>query len=644
MHQNKKLIYIFYILLSILFALFIVTTRHRFWIDNSSYVGYFLSNFFREKFLLFFFVFFLYFLILKNFFFLNILISKKEFYWFILIFIINIIFLFLRYHNISLGLFYFFSVAINFIYLFYIIKKNNLITLNSSVKYVITLLIILFFSLSFLSYQITYKYYKSFHAIGGDFGFNINTLWQKANGYPEITWIEKPGLIVRNAVHFEPIKYFLLPIINYNYSEKILLLFQTIGLFSSIFFIYLLTLKLFNNYFAALLLTSAYSISHYMIRSIDSDFHFIAIFALAISGFIYFSHQKNFIMTILFFILTIIIREDTPLYISLICFYLFLKYKNRLFLYLMFFSGLYFFTLIKYYMPALHSYNTHALNVWKTFKSFNINFNIDILGQILILLGGVLFLPLYDFKIFIFFVLPPIIVFFTYGGNIIFNAQHSVLIFPALFISSTFALQKLYQNKKIDLIFVCLSIFIIQCFLHLAWTPNFSLIINTLIILSFLTLIFILPYDNLHVNMKVFLIITLSIITFYFGYIRYNKYRTEYNPERISTIKEAINYLPIDVEIPVLTNFSIAPHIAKRKYISSIEHPKIDSAAKLLNDIIFIKAKIFYIIHDTKGDHIYNPLKANEMMSQIIKLSEKLNFKNNIIFNKNGVVVIKFIK
>jgi len=297
------------------------------------------------------------------------------------------------------------------------------------------------------------------------------------------------------ADHFTPIIFLVLPFYYFKQTPETLLVLQSIILGLSAWPLYFLAKKIIGNNFFALGVSILWLLNPSVHSANMFEFHLFPIIALLFFILFYFYYIKRFRIFLLFFVLMLLIREDVSLLLfgfSILAFIDKRSWKWKLTPAIL---------SILYFLIAIHIINGFSLaSSYKFFIYYSWAGGHDLVSILIswvkhpllvlrflfrpinilsffVLMSYFLFLPLVKPK----YLLLAIIPFFQFAlsysgfGSVVLSTHYIMIILPTVFISFIFVLKKINSNKK----------FIGSKFI----------------------------YDN-----KIFILILLSITTFYFIY------------------------------------------------------------------------------------------------------------------------------
>ncbi|MFA7075745.1 MAG: DUF2079 domain-containing protein [Candidatus Izemoplasmatales bacterium] len=271
-----------------------------------------------------------------------------------------------------------------------------------------------------------------------DFGIFIQMFNNMKSLNGMVTTLERSVVLTHLKVHFSPIYYLMLPIYVLFPNPSTLQIIQVLVVASGIIPLWLITKESKTNSFIRFVIMVVYILSPALITSSFYDLHENCFLAPLILFVLYFAIKKNTIFFIVFSILTLLIKEDSSLYLFFIGLYLtfstlFVNTKKKdvktIFygIGLLISSLLYFLVITNY----LNSSGDGAM-FWR-YNNLNIDSDMGLFGivtgfllnpsyylatlftpqkinTILILLGSVGFLPFFVKNLASYFLLVPVII------------------------------------------------------------------------------------------------------------------------------------------------------------------------------------------------------------------------------------------
>lgn len=198
---------------------------------------------------------------------------------------------------------------------------------------------------------------------GLDFGIYVQTFWSYIHLLPpHITFYPTYGDLVF-ADHFTPSLILLAPLYSIWSDPRILLISQAVLFVLGGYPIYRFSKETLKSEFLSLSIVLSYLLFFGSQFALTFDFHaatFSAIFLPWMFWFMFKSQWKRFII---FFLLALGAKEDTPLLLSAVSAYLIISKKNvPLGIFLSLFSFVYFLAVTKYLMPSLSYLSAKTYN------------------------------------------------------------------------------------------------------------------------------------------------------------------------------------------------------------------------------------------------------------------------------------------
>ncbi len=185
--------------------------------------------------------------------------------------------------------------------------------------------------------------YRAYYAPTFDFGIFANMFENMlSTGLPNTT-CERNGLLSHFAVHLSPIFYLILPVYALFPRPETLLIVQAAAVASGCVPMWLIARKKTGNSGAAAVFALLYLLYPAFSCGAFFDFHENKFLAPLILWLLWFAEEKKRLPMYLFFLLTLAVKEDAPVYTAVIGLYLFFGKKERLHGGIMFLgSGAYF--------------------------------------------------------------------------------------------------------------------------------------------------------------------------------------------------------------------------------------------------------------------------------------------------------------
>ncbi len=193
----------------------------------------------------------------------------------------------------------------------------------------VTLLVGLFALCALYIGAVTCIRYLIYAAPNFDFGLFVNMFHNmKETGLPNIT-SERDGLLSHFAVHFSPIYYLLLPAYMIFPSALTLQIGQAVVVAAGVFPLYRIVRRLGQSRAVALGFSAAYILYPALSGSCMYDIHENCFLAPLLLYTFYFALSEKKIPTLIFALLTCLVKEDAPVYIAFLGIYLLFAYKGR---------------------------------------------------------------------------------------------------------------------------------------------------------------------------------------------------------------------------------------------------------------------------------------------------------------------------
>ncbi len=350
------------------------------------------------------------------------------------------------------------------------------------------------------SFLVLKKYYY--------FGYNIadlaifnQTFWNTIHG----RWFEET-ITLNNyfADHFSPILVLLLPFYALKQSATTLLLIQVVVTAFCAWPLFLIAKRLSNNNLFAVLISVLWLLNPMVHHQLMYEFHFFHLMAFLFFWSFYFYQQNKIKTFFLFYILTLLTREDAAfLFVGLSFLFLLEKKSRKIFFSILIFSLLYFIIailFIKSNSPVgsykfLNYYNwlggDNFANIILTWLRNPIDVVMHILSPksmfiLMYFFSFFLFIPFLAKKYLIITIIPFLQFIMTNGG---LNGAHiythySIIFLTGSYLAYIFGLWKIF-NKKINgnlffiynnkIFFIALFIFSVIFFLFFV-SPLFKVI------------------------------------------------------------------------------------------------------------------------------------------------------------------------
>ncbi len=253
--------------------------------------------------------------------------------------------------------------------------------MNKKQEKIILLIILLFFALIYCSISLVNHY--QFRTSALDLGFNTYALHNYAH-FVNPRFMAKPEINYLGN-HFTPLIILFIPFY-YIFGSYTLIILQVIAILAGGLGIYYYArLKTKHTWLPVIILFQFYCIWG-IYSALAYDFHFTVIAAMLVPWFIFFYEKANKKLTILFFVLILLCKENMSVWILFIIIGLFVKdnfkkFKtNPLFsISLLFAAGLYFLVITSYVMPAINKgaqpiyFQNYYSNLGQSFSEILVN-------------------------------------------------------------------------------------------------------------------------------------------------------------------------------------------------------------------------------------------------------------------------------
>ena len=173
--------------------------------------------------------------------------------------------------------------------------------------------------------------YRAYYAPTYDFGIFANMFENMiSTGLPNTT-CERDGLLSHFAVHISPIFYLLLPLYAICPRAETLLIIQAAAVVSGCIPVFLIARKKLGSWTAASVFAVIYLLFPAFSCGAFFDFHENKLLAPLILWALWFCEEKKRLPASLFLLLTVLVKEDAPVYTAVIGAYLFFGKKERIF-------------------------------------------------------------------------------------------------------------------------------------------------------------------------------------------------------------------------------------------------------------------------------------------------------------------------
>lgn len=226
-------------------------------------------------------------------------------------------------------------VAVICFFIYYLINNDKIFTslINVDNKLCFSIVAIAFLiALVYFSVQ-TINRYRIFGASCFDFGIFAQMYENMAKTGMPLTTCERNRLLSHFRIHFSPIFYVALPIYYIVRSQCTLLFIQALFTFGGVFPLFMIGKKYKLPNIILIPLCLAFLLCPIMVSPLFYDFHENKFIPFFILWFIYFFDSEKYKRAYLFLILTIMIKEDTFIYIFFLLLYFIIvekRYKHGL--------------------------------------------------------------------------------------------------------------------------------------------------------------------------------------------------------------------------------------------------------------------------------------------------------------------------
>ena len=270
------------------------------------------------------------------------------------------------------------------------------------------------------------------------------------------------------ADHFAPIIFLLLPIYWFRQSPETLLILQSLLLGLSAWPIYLIAKKVSKEKFIALAASLMWLLNPFVHTANVFEFHLLPLAVFFVFWTIYFYKQKSFKLFILFFILSLLVREDISLILIAFSWLAILHRRSakwKLFSFIL--PLIYFVVSLKIisHFSLAGAYKFFAYYGWLGGESpvdifiawlthplqfvFHI-LNINNFASIAVLMLPVLFLPFLKSRYLALAFIPFLQILLSAGGFnfMAYSAHYTLLFMPGIFTALIFGLRRIYRQEK----------------------------------------------------------------------------------------------------------------------------------------------------------------------------------------------------
>ncbi len=226
-------------------------------------------------------------------------------------------------------------VAVICFFIYYLINSGKIfaktIQINNRITFSIVAIAFVI-ALVYFSVQ-TINRYRIFGASCFDFGIFAQMYEYMAKTGMPLTTCERNRLLSHFRIHFSPIFYVALPIYYIARSQCALPFIQALFTFGGVFPLFMIGKKYKLPNIILIALCLAFLLSPTMVSPLFYDFHENKFIPFFILWFIYFFDSEKYKRAYIFLILTIMVKEDTFIYIFFLLLYFILvekRYKHGL--------------------------------------------------------------------------------------------------------------------------------------------------------------------------------------------------------------------------------------------------------------------------------------------------------------------------
>ncbi len=230
--------------------------------------------------------------------------------------------------------------------------KTKLITFTKQWWYILLFLGVYFVVINL----VVLNRFWQFEAFYMDHGFFDSALWQVAHGNAPLVDLTRPSLVNQLGDHFSPVMYLLSPIYFFTSKYEILLITENLFVTASAFMLFLIAKEKIKNKLMIFALLFAFCFYIGTQNAIIANYHndLFAMLLLSLALFSLIKKRIAFFFTFLF--LTMGLKENFAAIGVGLGIYLFFEKRLLWGVLLLLFSFLYYFTLIKFVMPAIAGY------------------------------------------------------------------------------------------------------------------------------------------------------------------------------------------------------------------------------------------------------------------------------------------------
>lgn len=295
------------------------------------------------------------------------------------------------------------------------------------------------------------------------------------------------------ADHFTPFIIFLLPFYALKPEPDTLLVMQSFILAITALPLYFISHRVTKNKILSLGIALAWLLNPFIHQVNFAEFHLEVVMAFLFFIIFYFYYSGKFKYFLLFFILTLLVREDMALFLLGFPLLALVEKRNWHWTFLPIVLAIsYFLFAIKiidifsvhkqykffiYYgwlggsdaFSILWSFISHP---WQVLRHI---FELENITSVLVVLWPMLFLPLYKSKYLILSAVPFILTLLTGSGfsSLVYSTHYILFVLPGIFIAFIFALAALQKHKYYHYIIILLCITVVYLAIFLGPVKNF---------------------------------------------------------------------------------------------------------------------------------------------------------------------------
>lgn len=361
------------------------------------------------------------------------------------------------------------------------------------------LLLFIICLLFFISYStlsvIRHLHYGSF---GYDLGIDDQVVWEYSKFHPPITTIGEVPFIPELFTHLEFIYILLAPFYWIYNNAKTLLILQSFFVTISALPIYWLARRHKLSYFLSFSLVLSYLTFYGIQNALWIDVHSSAFGASLLAWFIYFIDIKKMSLSIVFFLLTMLCKENFAALLLLVSIVYFVYRHEKIQLFFIGISALYLFLIFGIYFPHIvpGGYRFQSkqglLNSISLFDLFNTPDKQSVIFYTFGWTGGIAFIQ----PLFVIPIIGSLASYFILGrdvpGTQTIFMQYRIELAPLLFLATIYGIKRLRKiNMNILGLYILILAAYMQYTLHLplsyltkSWfwqTPKSTKTINTMI-------------------------------------------------------------------------------------------------------------------------------------------------------------------